>query len=1763
MTEVTKEQKEWLLKNKYIEENTSEEDIVKAFEKYADDWKKYLNDKLKEEEAKLDAHCREKYEEEKSNTATEQNDVWASEEFQNWKKDYIEKHPEDKEVQELVKEIERIKTAIEALEKNQPQVQATQQAQSQQAETSTSLSEEEMDKILSNLTPEQIKAIRESEEFKKFEKKARESGWDGDNILSTYLGNIKHKQDAIKVISAHDKAKETTQQAQSQQATAQPKQDTQQAQSQQKTQTSQRQVNLHGYTKEEIIAFAENYAAGKAELMPMGWYNFVEAINGLGNDIPDDKKASIDTAKNKAMAEIGVFEEYFGLDKMQDPAQIAKNMEHLDTLLKEMDLSGGKTKPKYEINEPAKDNTVNFQGMNLEYVVSKLQRSDLKPEDRAKLIQMAANYVNSDKFANVKFDRGSTEGMAKVLGNNEWLLGLLKKENKISDDVFNKKKEHLERKKAAFEEAVFNKQDYNEELDNANALLDRIVFTRPKHLNKAFGIKGEEKEYNEKYQQKLKELFKEQVKQEVYIHLANTLPEGEITKEKFEEEYALRLQSKILGLQGIDEFYKTGGEKPNTEEQIKKLLGNEKIVINSRALASFQAGSIALTSKAISLMQGRKGFEKIAEKLNERNKNISYEASNLHGVWISTAISSLKSVGWMGLYSLVGNIPNGIGIAAVSGVTFAMQVIALVKDVKAKKQQAEANFEKLTFRKYVSENKLRIGGLLLSGTSAALSTASIFYPQLIPIRTAIMYTGGALLGAGTIIAAVKAAPKGKKFRAFLSSLMVTASSYTGMALGMAMADNQAQPADTDSATNPGNTVSNESRGFFDNILDNVKGWLGIEKLQEQQLSDVKGDEQTRIVDPLDKEKDLAANVVNGDPSNVEVTVENIEATQNTETKYGDLTKEQMIRMFEADNEDVVKYLKDNHVIAADVTEFGKSKLIALLDSGKLQNHYEALSGIYENNFYENGSIKPDSWLNNVYSSTQEETVTNQDETIENNPTIQEKGQGGVAKAPYADNSSQLWHNPNFDPNASDANSGYDVTFTDNNLETLRDEKGLYKQYTFNSGEADQQVVKVYANGDKEVTQYENGKPYYIENIYTMENGVKVKDIVPAPGSDFGANANIVHNWDYKSPDNIKITVQEHTDGSISIMMNDTNNGSARSETYVNGELTEAKYYDATVNKFVQVENLSPDSKIVEMLGENHPASQGLDGSALEIDHEGQPNDNNTTVDPSVNNLSDDFKAKLPNDSHVVEVETETDEFGKTKTTIHTENGIFVDFGNNDMTGIAVVDGELKVYDEGGLVDYNPENEDHKNIVDNCQTLLGEGDKAAELSTKIDELQNGTTLTPNGQEEQDLTGNEEKTGTLIGTKNVNVSSTINGVASNETLIYEFYQENNGFSMVEGENKYEINFASDTDKSSFSINGNEMEYKDAKSMMEAINDFDVDQELKDNVNKAFYQDYINEQLPNIFEQSEPTKCDGGTVAVADNGVVYTTDEGHAMYMTSKDGQTEYYSLDPNGKFEICSNKELIEKFNEKISNLSNNETITLSEDIKNIVNGTDLAETNKLIEQNHIKNLLSGITNNSESEVAIANNVAKYTPENGQAMCLVCDDDGKHVYYSIDSNGNYQVCDNNDLIAEFNEKILSLGSDVPGNENVHYLKRIALQNKLFDMGVNILDGTVDYSDKGEAISIKGILENGTFYYGDENTVEIVTYDADQNSYSFTKDGNPMNYGEAKEFFSRFNGGEQLNDGNENTVSVNKILYDTFDKEVYIADHELYEPHPRLHR
>ena len=136
---------------------------------------------------------------------------------------------------------------------------------------------------------------------------------------------------------------------------------------------------------------------------------------------------------------------------------------------------------------------------------------------------------------------------------------------------------------------------------------------------------------------------------------------------------------------------------------------------------------------------------------------------------------------------------------------------------------AEANFEKLTFRKYVSENKLRIGGLLLSGISAALSIASISYPRLaIPIRTAVMYTGGALLGAGTIIAAVKAAPKGKKFRAFLSSLSVTASSYAGMAFGWAMADNQVHPADVDSATNPGNTVSNESRGFFDNILDNAK-----------------------------------------------------------------------------------------------------------------------------------------------------------------------------------------------------------------------------------------------------------------------------------------------------------------------------------------------------------------------------------------------------------------------------------------------------------------------------------------------------------------------------------------------------------------------------------------------------------------------------------------------------------------------------------------------------------------------------------------------------------------------------------------------------------------------------------------------------------------------------------------------------------------------------------------------------------------------------
>ena len=41
-------------------------------------------------------------------------------------------------------------------------------------------------------------------------------------------------------------------------------------------------------------------------------------------------------------------------------------------------------------------------------------------------------------------------------------------------------------------------------------------------------------------------------------------------------------------------------------------------------------------------------------------------------------------------------------------------------------------------------------------------------------------------------------------------------------------------------------------------------------------------------------------------------------------------------------------------------------------------------------------------------------------------------------------------------------------------------------------------------------------------------------------------------------------------------MNDTNNGSARSETYVNGELTEAKYYDPEIARFVKVENPSPD-----------------------------------------------------------------------------------------------------------------------------------------------------------------------------------------------------------------------------------------------------------------------------------------------------------------------------------------------------------------------------------------------------------------------------------------------------------------------------------------------------------------------------------------------------------------------------------------------------------
>ncbi|MBE6467293.1 MAG: hypothetical protein E7004_01690 [Alphaproteobacteria bacterium] len=124
---------------KKVETSTENKENIPSQDSKEDQTKKSMEELKKELEVKkaeLKAYYKKNHEE---------NDVIDSEEFKNWKDEYIKNNPNDTKFQELVKEIERIKTAIDALEGHQSQVQATQQAQDKKADTKVKTLEEKIE----------------------------------------------------------------------------------------------------------------------------------------------------------------------------------------------------------------------------------------------------------------------------------------------------------------------------------------------------------------------------------------------------------------------------------------------------------------------------------------------------------------------------------------------------------------------------------------------------------------------------------------------------------------------------------------------------------------------------------------------------------------------------------------------------------------------------------------------------------------------------------------------------------------------------------------------------------------------------------------------------------------------------------------------------------------------------------------------------------------------------------------------------------------------------------------------------------------------------------------------------------------------------------------------------------------------------------------------------------------------------------------------------------------------------------------------------------------------------------------------------------------------------------------------------------------------------------------------------------------------------------------------------------------------------------
>lgn len=369
------------------------------------------------------------------------------------------------------------------------------------------------------------------------------------------------------------------------------------------------------------------------------------------------------------------------------------------------------------------------------------------------------------------------------------------------------------------DEKLFENNDFK----NIKALWDNInIITEDKKP-----ISNADKEYYWK-------LFLEQTRNEAAMYHVNNVQnvddarqeqnEDNYRYEKFSNEYRDRLQLNLLLLIGAERMSKSSLQEVNEYFNDIVVGGNALSVdISLDTYIGYQAAKQEMLDKASKVMSGylgeipndKKGIKGFFDKIQKTNKNLETK----FGKKYSLVKGALKSAGWGAAYSTAGALAGPAGIAAVATVSLANQAYGMYKDYKSQKKQIEGrrrageNVKKLSFGTYLSQNKMRVAGMLLTTATAAMGVAGNMGIDTSTVQAMKTGAGIAMASGGAFHQAAQAyknAPKGKKMaaaKAFGASVLSFAAGYfAGHAAGEYISNDSNVPVDNSAnAANLGST----------------------------------------------------------------------------------------------------------------------------------------------------------------------------------------------------------------------------------------------------------------------------------------------------------------------------------------------------------------------------------------------------------------------------------------------------------------------------------------------------------------------------------------------------------------------------------------------------------------------------------------------------------------------------------------------------------------------------------------------------------------------------------------------------------------------------------------------------------------------------------------------------------------------------------------------------------------------------------------------